>query len=172
MKAITFARTSSAAILLASSPVVAGPTNHAGMASSVPAITFAQWTKRIQGELNRNLEYPTGLFGREPAAGEVRIKFNCSDSGRPDKVSLQKSSGSSALDGAALRAVQHIVTLHPLPDGFGHDRRYVAVVLFDIDAERMAKRQAAVGAEVKRLNAWYKAPVVAAQNADMLIAAW
>jgi protein TonB len=126
---------------------------------SAPAfVSFSEWSGRVQGLLDQNISYPQRAGPvTTPGTGVVRIKFNCSESGKPDKVSLMKSSGDWALDKAAIRAMSRVATLHPLPTGFNHGQRFEALVVF-ADNERDA-RLASIAAEQKRHNAWYHDPV-------------
>src|SRR4051812_2185978 len=55
--------------------------NHGGSASQ-PFVTLAEWTERLDGLLEQELVYPTPNYDREPDRGIVRVKFNCSESGR------------------------------------------------------------------------------------------
>ena len=146
-------------------PIVAALTA-AALAAPVLAqdapITLAAWSTRVESALDHNLYYPTAMGGRIPGSGVVRVKFNCSESGRPDKVSLFTSSGDPDLDSAALRSVRRIASLHPLPDGMGHGQQYVATILYarsyeDYDGQIARMRAAAV-----KNNAWFKGPATIA----------
>ncbi|WP_312313119.1 energy transducer TonB family protein [Sphingobium yanoikuyae] len=90
--------------------------------------TLDRWVERTGNILSNRLRYPTILSG--PEEGIVQVKFACSDSGAPAGIALLNSSGSRQLDKAAMRAVQRIPTLHPLPAGIGAGQNYVATILF------------------------------------------
>jgi len=133
--------------------------HHAGPGTFV---TMAEWSKRVQAELQRQMVYPTGP-GRETASGMTRITFNCSEDGRPSNVRLLKGSGTASVDRAALRAIGGMASLHPLPTGFAPATRYEALVLFTHDAEDPL--DVTVKAEQVRRNAWYRDPPTAVISA-------
>jgi len=125
-------------------------------------VTMAEWTERMHRVLANELHYPMPVLGLRPGSGTVSVKFNCSDNGRPDKVSVLKSSGDSLLDRAALSAVRRMASLHPLPTGFTPSQKFVALIVFannasDPQLDWMAKEQ------TKR-NRWYHDPVTASKS--------
>ncbi|MBR0553452.1 energy transducer TonB family protein [Stakelama marina] len=93
-----------------------------------PEVT--QWAAATSRELERHLYYPRTLFGREPDQGIVTVHFLCSEDGRPANAVIARSSKNAALDRAAVRAVERIRTLHPLPRGATPQQRFSAVILF------------------------------------------
>jgi TonB family protein len=125
--------------------------------TSTDYVAFDEWINRVQNLLVRNLQHSQGISPYSSGTGVVRIKFNCSDSGKPDKVTLKKSSGDLMLDRAALRAMSRVATLHPLPTGFNHGQRFEAEVVFASD--EYDARLKAMAAEQTRHNAWYHDPV-------------
>ena len=136
-----------------------------GHATPHQAVTLEQWTKRMQQELDKTIVYPQAMMGSPLGRGIVRVKFNCSEDGHPDKVSLAKSSGHREFDRAAIKAVQKIVSLHPLPDGMGGDQVYQAVVMFDTVADSNHwRRMDEINAEAAKRNAWFKQP---ARNVEL-----
>ncbi len=66
----------------------------------------------------------------DPAAPghRVYITFEVGRDGSPSNIRVQQPSGDSTLDQTALRAVQHIDTFGPLPDGYSG--RYINVVYY------------------------------------------
>jgi periplasmic protein TonB len=126
------------------------------------AVTFAQWRDRVQAELATNIHYPRAMAGRSLENGLVRIKFNCSDTGRADKVTLARTSGSSQLDRAALAAVSRISSLHPLPADFAHGQAFQAMVMFytgsDDDYRRKIEK---IRAEASQMNAHFGSTQIA-----------
>ena len=66
----------------------------------------------------------------DPAAKghRVYIVFEIGRDGSPSAIKLQQPSGDSTLDQTALRAVQHIDTFGPLPDGYSGS--YINVVYY------------------------------------------
>ena len=133
-------------------------------AESAPGapLTLVVWSQRIGQELDRRMYFPSIPLGREKPSGVVRVKFACSESGRPDQVSVYQSSGNRWLDKAALDAVRKVATLHPLPDGMSHQQRYVATLLFAQSPEDYDRQIGVLRAAAVNNNAWFKgAPAVA-----------
>jgi protein TonB len=66
----------------------------------------------------------------DPAAKghRVYITFEVGRDGSPSEIRIQQPSGDSTLDQTALRAVQHIDTFGPLPDGYSGN--YINVVYY------------------------------------------
>lgn len=155
MKKRAFAAASAAACIIMSSGASSQTT------AAAERVTLQQWGQRVGDELNRRMRYPQPLMGRRAETGMVKVKFNCSDSGRPDKVTLLKSSGSRVLDRAALSAVQRVATLHPLPDGLGHDQQYQATLLFESSQDRYDAMLKTIRSDATKTNSWFKDKLVA-----------
>ena len=168
-----FAVAFAAATIIVPSGIAAQTTVIGTAAQTTPAerVTLVQWGERVNKELNKQIHYPTLIGGQPFATGMVRVKFNCSESGRPDKVTLLKSSGSRALDRAAVAAMQHVATLHPLPDGMGHDQQYQAVILFETDQAAYDSGLKAMQAEAVKTNAWFKGSSMAATQVGPILMA-
>ncbi len=93
-------------------------------------LSVQNWSSRVAQSLDTELTYPRPLGREDYHQGLSKIAFRCNDNGVPSDVSIVSSSGSRDLDVAAMRAVQGISTLHPLPDGIGHDQAFQAWVVF------------------------------------------
>lgn len=87
--------------------------------------------------------------------GVVAVKFNCSETGAPAGIEIQKSSGHRDLDYATMRAVKRISTLHPLPTGLADNQKYIVRVLFADSIEDLQRKSAQMRAEAARSNAWF-----------------
>ena len=107
------------------------------------ASEISAWSARVGNAIDREMRYPRLLGLSNSHEGTVDVTFRCSEDGTPTDVSLARKSGSRLLDRAGLKAVQRVGSLHPLPNGVGHDQVYRARMLFAID-EGMGrgKRQA------------------------------
>lgn len=92
--------------------------------------TLAHWSAAISRELNATLRYPRTDPGWVTPEGTAWVDFTCSEAGKPAGMTVAQRSGSTALDRAAMAAVERIKTMHPLPVGIGHDQRYRAVIMF------------------------------------------
>lgn len=108
-------------------------TNASAITVNGGATSLQQWNARVSQSLDANLTYPKAIGRSDYPEGAVRVAFHCSENGSPDGVSIVQSSHSSMLDQTALNAVKQISTLHPLPDGIGHDRPMEAWVFFASD---------------------------------------
>jgi len=114
--------------------------------------TVPEWSQRIGHSLENRLIYPRPLGREDFSQGLVKVSFRCSEDGRPDGVALLSSSGAHELDRAAMRAVRGIKTLHPLPEGIGHDRRFEAWVAFAPDQEALQQMTNKLQSEAQRVN--------------------
>jgi len=107
---------------------------HGATAPSAITVTagssVAEWSAHVAQGLDAHLAYPSQVGRDDDLEGAVRVAFHCSESGAPAGVSVVQSSRSGELDRAAVYAVNHIPTLHPLPEGVGHDRPMEAWVFF------------------------------------------
>lgn len=105
-------------------------------------ISVQTWSNRVAHSLDNGLEYPRPMGTADYHAGLSKVSFHCSDAGAPSDVSIVGSSGSRDLDRAAMRAVQTISTLHPLPDGISHAQTFQAWIVFagdEQERDRMLK---------------------------------
>lgn len=134
--------------------------------STARIVTIREWGERVQKLLDKELRYPEPMAGAPVPTGIVRVKFNCSDTGRPDQVTLLKKSGYSALDREAVRAVSRIVSLHPLPSGFKPDQHYEAAIVFAADQQDTRLKQIAV--ERTKRNGWYHDPAALAARGSII----
>jgi periplasmic protein TonB len=114
-----------------------GPAPDAITVTAGPSV--AEWTAHVAQGLDDHLSYPKQIGTGDYAEGAVRVAFRCSESGTPADVSVVQSSRSRDLDQAAVYAVSHIPTLHPLPEGVGHDRPMEAWVFFASDQDAIIK---------------------------------
>lgn len=126
--------------------------------SASQRVILADWIARVENELGRQLAAQR-ISGRDTDTGVVRIKFNCSDDGRTDKVSVARSSGSSVLDVAATRVVKRIAVMHPLATGINTDQIYYADIMFTSGDDQSYRRQmTAMRDAALKNNGWFKPP--------------
>src|SRR5215203_3998620 len=85
--------------LLVAAPLSAQHVEHITPAEQV---TLAAWTGGMNVMLDREISRSSAIWSKVANEGVVRVKFNCSENGRPDKVTLLKGSGNAALDAQAL----------------------------------------------------------------------
>lgn len=96
-----------------------------------PNAEVRAWSERVAQRIERQMLYPATLAGNIP--GIVDVTFMCSDEGRPTQVAVARSSGYRPIDRAGLKAVRSVHSLHPLPAGVGHEKRYKARLFFATD---------------------------------------
>ncbi len=132
------------------------------LAQDAAPVTLAAWSARVEKALSHTITYPTRVAGREVGSGVVRVRFSCSESGRPDRVSLYQSSHDPELDRLAVRAVSRMATLHPLPDGMTHGQQYVATILYARDRANYAAQVRQLRAAAVKGNAWFGGPTAIA----------
>ncbi len=167
--------------LLALAPLLAAPAIAGGHSQEPPITvqgqheTVAQWSDRVGHSLDRGLAYPKPMGTANYNQGLAKVAFHCSQDGRPDGVALISSSGSRDLDRAAMQAVQRIQTLHPLPDGIGHDRAIQAWVAFAPDADSLAQMTRRTHQQAEMANAQVEkarqSQVASASTPALIIAA-
>ena len=63
-------------------------------------------------------QWLTSMLDPSASGHRVYISFRIARDGSPSNVTIQKPSGDTTLDQTALRAIQHIDTFGPLPDGY------------------------------------------------------
>lgn len=136
----------------------------------VEAPTRGQWADRLSRDLSRSMAYMPRWTSEVAPEGVVGVRFECSESGAPAKIALVRNSGDVRLDRMALRAVRRLKTMHPLPAAFGHDQRYMAMLVYansEGEAARLTKRALTETAMLRRnggdrMLALIASPVVAA----------
>jgi protein TonB len=77
---------------------------------------FAYYTAQIKQKVES--QWYTSMLDSEAAGHRVSITFEVERDGTPTRIQIQQPSGDRTLDQTALRAVQHIDTFGPLPDGY------------------------------------------------------
>ncbi|WP_374295770.1 energy transducer TonB [Sphingomonas sp.] len=118
--------------------------------------TLEHWTRGISRTLDDALEYPSLTPGWAPAEGIVSVRFLCSEAGTPAAVRIFKTSGDRQLDRAAVRAVQRIKSMHPLPNGLKPTQIYEANVLFSLSPQHHDRMIAKLRQEAEKRNAWFQ----------------
>lgn len=135
------------AILIAPLSLAEARTADQEITVTAPSMTeLRAWTARTGKAINEQMRYPARLGIAPDPEGLVDVTFMCSEDGTPTKVALARSSGSSKLDRAGIRAVERVKSLHPLPAGIGPDQVYRAKLMFAVDdgSTGTAKRLAAL----------------------------
>jgi periplasmic protein TonB len=77
---------------------------------------FAFYNDQIRQKLEA--QWYVGMLDSQAAGHKVSIAFQVERDGTPTHIQIAQPSGDSTLDQTSLRAVQHIDTFGPLPDGY------------------------------------------------------
>jgi len=126
-------------------------------------ISVPKWIRKISNKLDDSLEQAmTHSDARliKKNGGFVAVSFNCDDNGRPIGTQVSRPSGDRALDRVALRAVNGLATLQPMPASFTANQRFRANIivaedsyqrdrLFKVMRKEEARRLRAEGPESK-----------------------
>lgn len=131
-----------APLALLAAPALSQPANDNLMvitAASRPTIT--QWSQKIERDLSRHLVSPRSFTPWNIAEGTVLVRFVCGVDGKPASVALYRGSGSRQVDQAALRAVSHMATMHPMPARVSHDATFQANIIFAVDQASLERQQ-------------------------------
>lgn len=76
--------------------------------------TLGEWVTHAEAQLDKSIHYPTFSL-RNGEQGVVRLSATVAPDGTLRNVSIAQSAGNAALDRAALRAVEKLDELPPLP---------------------------------------------------------
>ena len=132
-----------------------GSTDAPAHAQEKSAPTLAAWSDRVFDDLGKVTKYPGAIGNLPTPEGVVAVKFNCSESGAPENVTLVEKSGHRDLDNATLRAVRRIASLHPLPEGMNHRQAIIVRVLYANSEQDTRRKLAKLQADAARSNAWF-----------------
>lgn len=97
-----------------------------------PQVTFGGWSRQVTKNIEKNLFFPSSVNGVR-SSGMVSVAFQCSDNGRPSVISVARKSGDVGFDRAAVFAVRHIKSLHPMPTSLAPGQKFVANIMFATD---------------------------------------
>ncbi|WP_159975937.1 MULTISPECIES: TonB family protein [unclassified Novosphingobium] len=145
----------SALSMLSSGPAFASTEPTHGNAIVVVSPSLEAWSSKVFKSLNQKLRYPSSISGMPDHTGVVAVKFNCGETGAPEGIEIQKSSGHNDLDYATMRAVKRIATLYPLPTGLSNNQKFIVRVLFADSIDELQRKSAEMRAEAARNNAWF-----------------
>ena len=103
--------------------------------------TVAVWSQKITTQLTRHLASPRGYGPSDYAEGTVSVRFSCGEDGKPASIALFRSSGDRVIDFAAMRAIRHLTTLHPMPSAIRQDVKVQANIIFAANEDSLARQQ-------------------------------
>ncbi len=93
---------------------------------------LSRFQTMVQRKIQSAKSYPASAR-RNGQSGRVRVSFSVNASGRPTGISVTGSSGHSALDSAAVRAVRNAGSFRPFPKGLNTSIRVNASVSFTLN---------------------------------------
>jgi protein TonB len=97
-----------------------------GTTDSAFGARYAYYVNQIKQKVAS--QWYTSMLDPSAKGHRVYIVFEIGRDGTPTNIKIQQPSGDSTLDQTALRAVQHIDTFGPLPDGYSGS--YLNVVYY------------------------------------------
>lgn len=150
-------------------PSSAGP-QEIVVTGSPREVALADWSQRVRQDLENHMRPPNRL-GAAFDEGVVAVGFRCTESGRPDGVAIVQSSGSNALDRAALRSVSRLTSLHPTVEGMRPDQKVVAQLLYlnsAVPEREIARHLKALDAKAKDANGWFTREEIASGEVLLL----
>lgn len=77
---------------------------------------YAYYVKQLTQKVAQ--QWYTALLDKSAPGHRVYITFRVERDGTPSQIQIAKPSGDASLDQSAIRALQHIDTFGPLPDGY------------------------------------------------------
>ncbi|MFO7946043.1 MAG: TonB family protein [Armatimonadota bacterium] len=93
---------------------------------------LSRFQAMVQRKIQAAKSYPAAAR-RNGQSGRVRVSFSVNPSGQPTSISVTGSSGHSALDSAAVRAVRNAGRFRPFPKGLKASIRVNATVSFTLN---------------------------------------
>jgi protein TonB len=102
-------------IAMTSSETKAG-TISIGTSDPAFGVRYAYYVRQLTQKIAS--QWYTNMLDPGATGHRVYIVFQVSRDGTPSNVKIQQPSGDRSLDSTALRAVEHIDTFGPLPDGY------------------------------------------------------
>ncbi|MFA7587754.1 MAG: TonB family protein [Novosphingobium sp.] len=125
---------------------------------ATPNRSLQAWQGTVSRELSANLRYPRPLGLASNDSDFVTVRFRCGDDGQPVDLTIAHKSRHGQFNGAAMRAVSRLGSLHPLPAGVALGQTFQANLVFAVDKESLdhqfarlrqseAARMASSGAE-------------------------
>lgn len=134
-----------AAVCLLSTPAQArdDPAAQIVIKASTPS-SLDRWRNSLAWKLSTAVIYPKAYPEWRGHDGTVSVNFTCDDSGRPVVAGLAGSSGNAALDRAALRAVNTVRGIGPLPAQVPAGAMVRANFIFAADEDSLHRQQIAL----------------------------
>jgi protein TonB len=111
----TTGETSGVRIAMSSTQTSAG-TISVGIPDAGFGVRYAYYVQQLKQKVAS--QWYTSMLDSRAAGHRVYITFQVERDGTPSHIQIETPSGDATLDQTALRAVQHIETFGPLPDGY------------------------------------------------------
>jgi TonB family protein len=168
----------SISVLLASAtPIAAQPAAAPiSVTASLNDVALAQWSARVEQNLQYHMRprpYPR-MVDREE--GLVEVSFTFSGAGKPDRVTIVRSSGSARLDRAAITSIGRLTALLPMAEGMMPNQQVRAQMLY-LNANKtrsdrhLERREAALRQAAGERNGRFAAEAPAAAGDVIMLAA-
>ncbi len=101
-----------------------GPARERTISLESPSFPYAPYLASVRRKIERLWGYPAEARARG-VTGELLVGFTILNDGRLSRLDLVKTSGSSILDEAALRAIQQAAPYAPFPKQIDLDRLHI-----------------------------------------------
>lgn len=121
--------------------------------ASAHAPSVTHWAGMVGSKISNRMVYPRQIGRFATPEGTAAIEFNCGSDGRPKSVVLVRSSGDGHLDRSALRAIEGITGLHPLPAQLASGVTVRANLIYASDEATFARLQKDLRRDEARLAA-------------------
>lgn len=162
------------ALVLCATAAPASATQEIVVTGSPREAALAQWSQRVRHDLEEKMVQPRGLGGSVDE-GLVAVQFICNDEGKPEQVAILESSGSNALNQAALRTVRRLSSLHPMVEGMRPNQKVVAQMLYlsSFTPRRVIERRVKqLEDQARNSNKWFTREQIASGEVLLLGAAY
>lgn len=110
-----------------------------GLTVRAAPLTVTSWVHRVTGELSDNIRFPAEIGRDQSKTGFVSVRFACGPDGKPYNLTVVHRAD-RRLDLQAIRAVNALRSLHPLPAGVDPGRTMQANVIFADNAEDLQRQ--------------------------------
>jgi TonB family protein len=107
--------------------------------------TVSSWSTAVAQDIQEQVRYPRSIGRDSTPTGTAVVRFNRGEDGKPINIVLQRSSGTSSLNHAAMAAVAQMDAIAPLPVNMASSKPIEAHIIF-------ADSQDSLNQQVRQLN--------------------
>ncbi len=105
-------------LLLIASLLASTPIGAPALALGEVSAKYDRWEQRLRSRVDALHVYPKGA--EKGATGDVLVRFRLGGDGKPDGITIVRSSGQAIFDTAAVGLVARLGRLGPVPSANGH----------------------------------------------------